>query len=246
MDFKSRQHELAQQIRTGITDTQDQEVKRRIEVYQELFFNNIESFCATTFPVLKSVFELDQWQKLIRQFFIEHHCETPHFIEISEEFLVFISEHSELLPYPWMIELAHYEWVELAVSTAQTEATDSEIFEMDRLKEYVITVPESSYPLAYNYPVQNVSIDNVEIGPEPTYILVYRNHDLQVQFMNTDALTVHVLSFIQQQEMCYGYSFLAFLLSDKVGLPLSQAQGFLEQALSHLSQRGAICLHIAD
>ncbi|MDC2891018.1 HvfC/BufC family peptide modification chaperone [Psychrosphaera algicola] len=45
---------LAQQIRTGVTQSNNKDEQRRVEIYQELFFNNLEDFCATTFPVLKA------------------------------------------------------------------------------------------------------------------------------------------------------------------------------------------------
>lgn len=244
--LKATQQALAQQVRTGEVTDPNPENARRIKIYQDLFFNNIEDFCATTFPVLKSLFSATDWQKLVRQFFIEHQCETPHFIEISEEFLVYLTQKPESLPKPWMIELAHYEWVELAASTAFTTEVNVESFDNTELKQLVVSVPESTWPLAYSHPVHLASADNFDLPAEPTFIVVYRDKDLKVQFMATDGITVHLLNFIQGQESCTGYECLAFLLSEQVGMAVDTAQQYLNMAFTELSNRQALYFQSAD
>lgn len=64
---------------------------RRLKIYQELFFNNIEGFVSSAFPVLKSLYPATQWLALVRQFFVKHHCKSPYFLEISQEFLLFFT-----------------------------------------------------------------------------------------------------------------------------------------------------------
>jgi len=94
---------------------------RRMQVYRELFFNNINGFVSNAFPVLCSLYEDEQWEALVQQFFVTHDCQTPIFIEIAQEFLVFLQQEyrvSERDPV-FMLELAHYEWLELVVATEQ-------------------------------------------------------------------------------------------------------------------------------
>ena len=49
---------------------------RRMKIYQSLFFNNIDNFVSTGFPVLKSIvvkqYGEKGWESIVRQFFIEH------------------------------------------------------------------------------------------------------------------------------------------------------------------------------
>ena len=52
----------------------------------------------------------------MRKFVHRHPSESPYFLEISQEFLTFLSEqvHRVTSSLPeFLLELAHYEWVEL-------------------------------------------------------------------------------------------------------------------------------------
>lgn len=250
------QLQLAHQIRTGVSTTDDKDEQRRIEIYQELFFNNLEDFCSTTFPVLKSTMGSKKWLGLVRSFFIEHQCETPHFIEISEEFLMYLSQSPEWLDEPWMLELAHYEWVELASATAMSEPADpvvcdpqklgeqfgEELIELENDSQVLVSLPESTWPLAYNYPVHTISADNKPSEPTPTYIVVYRDLRYEVQFVGTDALTVHLMTFIQQHAQVSYAQCIEFLMSDAIQLEQGGAQQFVKQMFTEFYHRRAISL----
>lgn len=237
--------EFAQHIRSGVNDVKDPERKRRIDVYQELFFNNIEDFCSTSFPVLKSILddgEADsEWRQLVRKFFVEHACDTPHFIEISEEFLTYLSSNVSLLPKPWLLELAHYEWVELAASTA-SHVQHQEEFRRSDLSDYIFSIPDATWLLAYNYPVQLASAEHTNLTPVETYIIVYRTADFQIQFVSTDALTLHLFNFIQQKDVNL-QECISFLTADPIKLPLHDAEKFAISALTEFCARRAISFY---
>ncbi|MBU2883943.1 putative DNA-binding domain-containing protein [Psychrosphaera sp. B3R10] len=247
---------LAQQIRTGVTQSNNKDEQRRVEIYQELFFNNLEDFCATTFPVLKSTMGTKKWLALVRSFFIEHQCETPHFIEISEEFLTYLAQSPGTLDEPWMLELAHYEWVELASATAMGDSGedvvsdreavvaefDQELVAVGQFSQYLVSIPESTWPLAYNYPVHTISADNKPLEPTPTYIVVYRDPSYEIQFVGTDALTVHLMTFIQQHNQVSFTQCIDFLTSDAIQLEQGGAQQFVQQMFAEFNQRRAITL----
>lgn len=186
LNFQQKQFQLANVIKFG--ESKDIGVEqRRIKIYQDLFFNNVEGFCANAFPVVKSLFSEAQWQGLVRQFFTTHKCETPHFVEISTEFLEFLAEADiSTSSFPFLLELAHYEWVELASSIAQSDHTTSVTGQ--------VYVPESTFALSYQYPVHEISADNkTNVQPQQTFLIVYRNEDYNVKFLLVDALSVILL-----------------------------------------------------
>ena len=127
-DFQEKQYAFAAHIRDpdnvappdGIED-------RRMAIYRKLFFNNLLNLLATMFPVMRKIHSEEQWQGLIRQFMQHHKAETPYFLQLPEELLSFLQNEYEPTPedYPFLIELAHYEYVELAlsVSTAENDMT---------------------------------------------------------------------------------------------------------------------------
>ena len=52
-DFKEIQDVFTQRVRSSEFSSLDGVEDRRLNIYRELFYNNIESFISGTFPVLK-------------------------------------------------------------------------------------------------------------------------------------------------------------------------------------------------
>ena len=65
---------------------------RRMKIYRELIYNNIESFISSGFPILRSVLDDQKWHQIIRHFVAQHQSHTPYFLEISQEFLKYHQE----------------------------------------------------------------------------------------------------------------------------------------------------------
>ncbi|VAW49801.1 FIG005107: hypothetical protein, partial [hydrothermal vent metagenome] len=93
---------------------------RRLIAYQELFFNNIKSFFSQIFPVCAEILGEERWLDILREYLVKHDAHTPLFHELGQEFLLFLD--SEFVPKEndpaFLLELAHYEWVELALSVS--------------------------------------------------------------------------------------------------------------------------------
>lgn len=93
----------------------------RMAIYEELFFNNLDGFISSGFPVLRRLFDEPRWHRLVRAFMREHRCRTPYFSQLGEEFIGWLQDgyRAEEGDPPFLLELAHYEWVELALSLAE-------------------------------------------------------------------------------------------------------------------------------
>jgi hypothetical protein len=89
-------------------------------IYRELVFNNLESLLGGNFPVVREVLGDEHWALLVRGFFVHHRCTTPLFHELGQEFLTYLQRRGEAAgDPPFLLELAHYEWVELALDIAE-------------------------------------------------------------------------------------------------------------------------------
>lgn len=185
---------------------------RRIGIYRELFYNNIEGFVSSGFPVLRSLYSDEHWHALVRDFFIRHRNHTPYFLELSQEFIEYLENERELqdTDYPFMLELAHYEWVELALSIDETEidelTTDTE---GDLLAGHPVISP-LAWPLSYSYPVHRIGSDFVpeQPGEQPTHIMVYRNRADEVNFMEMNPVTARLVHLLQDDENMTGQAAL--------------------------------------
>jgi hypothetical protein len=203
VDFKAKQLEFAAYIRDPENNPLPVDVKpQRMAMYRELFFNNIDSFLSANFPVLRTLLNDRQWFELGQDFFAKHASQSPHFSEIPEEFLDYLqNERDGSEDFPFLLELAHYEWVEMALSIAK-EAAPANPQNLDDLQNQRIRLSPLAWPLAYQYPVQKISPDFLpETAPElATFLIVYRNPEDEVNFIEITPITYRLLQIIQERE----------------------------------------------
>ena len=68
--------------------------ERRLKIYRELFFNNVEGLLAGNFPVIKRILtgapDPGRWSALVRDFYREHPSRTPLFTELARELLRYL------------------------------------------------------------------------------------------------------------------------------------------------------------
>jgi Uncharacterized protein conserved in bacteria len=166
VDFNAKQREFAAYIRNPEANPAPADVaKQRMAMYRELFFNNIENFLSSNFPVIRKLLDDQQWQALAQDFFANHTCESPYFSEIPEEFIGFLQqERSHLDDFPFLVELAHYEWVEMALSIAKEELVINPLPITD-LSTKSLQVSPLAWPLAYQYPVHKIAPNFLPLTP---------------------------------------------------------------------------------
>ncbi len=200
-DFIRRQYEFAAHIRDPENRPAPPDVEdRRMAIYRELFYNNVEGFIANTFPVLRSLLDDTAWHVMVREYFSGHRAQTPYFLEIPREFLAWLER--ERTPrdddLPFLRELAHYEWVELALSVSE-ETVDAE--DVDRDGDLLDDVPVLS-PLAwhftYAYPVHEIAPGNVPQAPgeQPSCLVIYRDRNHEVGFLEINPVTKRLLELV--------------------------------------------------
>ena len=167
--------------------------QRRMDIYTGLFYRNIKSFLDSAFPVFKSCLETTAWEGLVREFVHTHSSQSPYFLEISQEFLNFLSGRGLHGLPEFSLELAHYEWVELALDVAPGEAPENS----SQWQGGDLVLSPLAIPLAYNYAVQNIGPDHQAEGPVATFLIAYRDGDDEVHFMASNALTHRLLELCQ-------------------------------------------------
>lgn len=175
---------------------------RRMQIYRELFFNNISSLLAGNFPVLRALHDDDAWAALVRDFYAGHRCGTPLFPEVPREFLRYLQDSRAPRPEdpPFLLELAHYEWTELALSLDERELSDvPAIADGDLLDGYPALSP-LAWPLSYRYPVHRIRPDYRPQEPpaEATHLLVYRDRTDTVRFMQLNVVTRLLLELLRE------------------------------------------------
>ena len=176
---------------------------RRLAIYRNLVFNNIESFLGSAFPILKSIINGEKWSQMVRDFISLHECQTPYFLKISEEFIKYLELNSEQYPL-FMLELAHYEWVELALDVSQQDIPSHPPHEAHVLDDMALISP-LAWRLSYRYPVHKMGpsyvAQELKDSDPLTFLIVYRNRDLKVGFIESNAVTFRLLDIIESDAL---------------------------------------------
>jgi len=216
---------------------------RRLKIYEELIYRNIEGFISGGFPVLRRLYQDQHWHSLVREFIRVHRCETPYFLEISQEFLRFLMESHEPRDCdpPFLIELAHYEWLELALDSSEEEIPTEAVDHLGSPMGGIPVVSPLVMASAYQYPVHRIGPDYqpTEPGAQPTFIMVYRNRDDEVCFMETNGATVQLLENLRNNTSRTGKEVLAGMVDD-FGMSEERVLGFGQQVLENLAQQSII------
>jgi hypothetical protein len=200
--FQRKQFEFAAHIRDpehapapeGIED-------RRMAVYRELFFNNLRKLLGGMFPVSRKLLGGERWDGLIREFMREHRAQTPYFLQLPREFLAFLGEEHTSADDdpPFLVELAHYEYVELelAISEARDDLSD-----VDPDGDLLAGAPVRSslaWIFTYRYPVHRITPEfrPAEPAPQPVCLAIYRDADDEVRFFELNPVTTRLLEMIE-------------------------------------------------
>lgn len=201
-DFQLRQREFADHIRQPDRQPTPPDVEpRRMAIYNELFYNNVESFLAASYPVLRSITPDAPWHALARDFFAGHTCHTPLFTRLAEEFLDYLEQERPPTEqdHPFLLELAHYEWVELALSLSDA---DQHLPPLDPNGDLLTGHPVISplaWHLTYTYPVHRIGPEYLPSQPAsvPTHLVVYRDRQDNIGFLEINAVTHALLDGLE-------------------------------------------------
>lgn len=199
-DLRTTQLAFVQHIRDPENYLPPQNIEeRRLAIYRDLLFNNIKGFLSNGFPVLKTLYHDDHWQALCRRFFAEHPCRSPYFVDISKEFVEYLSNSYQLRSDdpPFMAELAHYEWIELAASIA-IESPPQQYWQGQPFS--AIAMSQLAFVLSYQFPVHQISAAFRPQQPSgPYYFVVHRNSQDKVEFTQINQSNAYMLNVIEQQ-----------------------------------------------
>jgi hypothetical protein len=176
---------------------------RRMKIYNDLIYNNIEGFLSGGFPVIRSLYRDEDWHRLVRDFIVSYRCSSPYFLEISQEFINYLMHTRERSPVdpPFLLELAHYEWVELMLDVSTETFPGDVSADGDPLASVPVVSP-LVVSLQYRYPVHRIGPGNEPDHPpaQPTYLIVYRNRQEKVRFMEANAATARLLELLSANE----------------------------------------------
>ena len=241
--FISKQFEFAANIRHPDNPVPDDVDDQRMAVYRELFYNNVEDFIANSYPVIREITDDDSWHAMMRDYYARHQAKTPLFPTMPQEFLDYLqNERDNSSDPPFLKELAHYEWVELALALSDESITLDDIDPNADLMEGHPVLSPLALPLSYQYPVHQICEDYQpeKPGDVPTCIVVYRNRQDEMGFLEINTVTFRLLQLLTGNENWTGRQAVECVATELAAVDQNVIIEGGRQALESLKQTGII------
>lgn len=173
----------------------------RMLLYRELVYGNVERMLGNLFPVLRRTLPESAWIALVQDFFQRHTCRTGVFTQVPQEFVQFLAEEREPgRDPPFARELAHYEWVDYAAGIDPREIDEVGVERDGDLLAGIPLLNPIAWMLCYRYPVHRIGPEYQPREPPemPTYLVVCRDREDHVGFLDLNPVSARLLELIQQ------------------------------------------------
>ena len=189
----------------------------RMRLYAELVFGNVERVMGNMFPVLKQLTPSAHWHDLVRTFFRDYALHDPLFATMPEEFVKYLQARTTgPEDAPFLLELAHYEWVDYALSVDEAEI---DLTGIDGDGDFLAGHPALNplvWMLQYVYPVQRFRDEPPVTAPPaaPTYLVAYRDCEDRVGYFELNAVSARLIELIDEHPACSGHALLELLAGE--------------------------------
>jgi uncharacterized protein len=207
--FLAYQHEFTHYLRQPEQESLTQSLPANIGIYARLLYSKFDGSLSTCFPISKTVLGEEKWQQLVRSFIREHRCQSPLYREIPDEFIEFLINTPQPDLPEFLVDLAHFEWIELVLETANPKPT-LDLDGMEKTGDILEDIPVLNpvlHILRYRYPVHIFTLENQawlkpednDTGQEQPVILVgLRDKAYRIDFLEINAITARLIELLQE------------------------------------------------
>lgn len=171
-----------------------QKIIERIKIYRELVRNSLSDVISNIYPYTREILK-NEWNKLLPAYLEAYPPTSPILNRVAERFSDYLSKQKNILKrYPFISELALYEWLEL-------EVYEKEVAESNGRKNGQSLLNPIHVLHRFQFPISEI-VENIKnkkrlgrIKQRPTTILIYRDpKTLTVRFFE---LEPGVLAYIE-------------------------------------------------
>lgn len=205
---------------------------RRLKIYSDLVYNNLDGLLAGNFPVIRQTLGDAGWRALLHGFLARHRSHTPLFTELGRELIAHLKAEPDAAR-PWLAELAHYEWAELGLQLRDTPVPQHD--PNGDLLDGVPLLSPLAWPLAYRWPVNRIgpAFQPVQPSIEPTLLLLRREGDGRIHFSALSPLLFRLLELVDTNADADGRQLMRQLASEA---GQADFDGFLAEATPMLQR----------
>lgn len=168
---------------------------KRLEIYRGLVRNSFFDLFSRIYPYSKKLIGKD-WDRLLPEYFEFFPPKSPILNKIAMNFPLFLSHQEKILnKYPFIQELAMYEWLELEIADRENPRKSTS----KNILNPVHVLFSSNYPVNKIIEYIDNNIDPNTLEPVETHIIIYRDpKTYQVRFFELSKASLAYIELLKQ------------------------------------------------
>ena len=161
-EFQQYQHQFVDYLRNPLkNEAMPESLPQSSNIYAKLLYRKIEGSLDNCFPISCELLGTKRWTQLIQSFIKSHRCKSPLYREIPDEFIDYLMNEQNAIVLPeFIIELAHYEWMELVLETEKATLSKPCFPIKENILDIIPTFNPVLHLLHYHYHVQNITVSD--------------------------------------------------------------------------------------
>jgi hypothetical protein len=192
----THQHQtsLAEFCRTGNYQNIPGVNETHVKQYRRLVFNVIDDTLITAYPLTRKLLSHKEWDDLVQEFFSTRNCSNPQIWKMPKELFEFLEskEHVLVEKYPFLLDLLHFEWLEIELYMMEDEPLLAYSTEGDVQEDAFYLNPELQI-LALQYPVHIKIAKEIITEDEGQYFVAIHRHPSNGKVIFTEINYAHLL-----------------------------------------------------
>ena len=176
-DFRQFQFALARHLRDPLSVPAPEGVSAaNATVCKHEMAKNLSDLLDPAFPVTRALLGEDLWQHAVRLFLKDAPSHTPWASTVQRAFVEHVCESPDMENLPaWLQDLAHFEWLQNAVSTAPVTWP---VFDArGDVMQHAVVLNPTHVEAAYEWPVHGIDTDHKPDDMQSTYVSMLRDTD---------------------------------------------------------------------
>ncbi len=184
-----------------------QKAIKRLEVYRELVWNSFDQLITKIYPYTYILLKKN-WGHLLKDYIEKYPPRSPILNKVAENFPEYLSKQKSIITkYPFIYELALYEWLELEIVERDIagDFRKGELNPIHEICDFYYDIPEIIEEIKSTNKIKKVA-------PKKTNILIYR--DLKTKEAKFFALSPASRAYIEAYKQGLNDDFITITLSE--------------------------------
>lgn len=208
--FEKLQKDFIRRLRTPESVATSDVGAERADIYRQLLLEKYRALVAKSFPLACNLVPPVIWSQLVVDFIRDVDVRTPYFYQLSQVFLDYVTHARQEVveDYPFLVELMHFEWAEMALSISEAELPSVKVAAWQTAP---LMVSPLAWLLLYCYPVHEFRKAGHALAARaaPVCLIMWRDRQDQLAWREVTARCWALVEYLQENPGLTGQQLVA-------------------------------------